>query len=121
MSKKTKPDQSKFVRGKDLNDVKYVYGGIGSTGGYGLYIDGYWVMKRTFEAAWLQAKIVVPALDPGDGFFTKDIWEPEAWEPLANGEKHNLGRALVFFSEHGMLPLRVLNPQATGSKKFERI
>lgn len=114
--------QSRFIASGNLAHVVYIDGGTGSTAGQGLYLKGHWVMKPTFESSFkngLRLRDIVPV---GGRFIVKNSWDAALWATFPSGQQKNIGRSFRFFADNGLLPFKVVNPDAKNqSLLYERI
>ena len=62
---------------------------------------------------------VITELDEEDTVTTEDFYFPEEWELLSNGTRRLLGMGLVFLVTTGRVPLTCVNPNKSGTKKYQ--
>ena len=77
------------------------------------------VFKWIFQQAWKSFVENIETVDWHVKQSSKSLFGDAAkWDKLAFGVRQAIGRCLRYFVDHGMLPLRVLNPDATGTKYY---
>ena len=87
---------------------------------YGMHVRGYWVPKKYFEDAWMQAQLALPQLDATSVMTTETLCGAAWWKSRSCGEHIRVGRCMKYFVDLGMLPLRLANPGKGGKKKYVR-
>lgn len=84
----------------------------------GMRVRGYWVQKSTFEQA---AKLIEQnqhLLTWEKPLESRDICRHPDWDTWLVSLRHNIGRCVRYFSEDGMLPLWIVNPEKGGPRRY---
>jgi|PlaIllAssembly_1097288.scaffolds.fasta_scaffold1066923_2 hypothetical protein len=88
----------------------------------GMYVNGNnWVPKAQFRKMWDRAQEMIPRLDWTYPKTTKAFFERNHWKALKLGHKLALGRCLRYFADHELLPIRCINPEKKGTKRYAPI
>lgn len=104
-----------------VDDIRFIeHGGLRGKQ-TGIFMPGhYWVPKDEIILAWEIANANLPELDWVEKASSETILNPEIWRQFSNSMKFRLGRCLKYFSEHGMLPIVVANPDKKGKRFYKR-
>ncbi len=86
----------------------------------GLKIRGYWVAKTTFELTETLIKQNLHLLTWETPLESRDICRHQDWDSWRVSLRHNIGRCVRHFSEQGTLPLRIVNPNKGGPRRYMR-
>lgn len=84
----------------------------------GIKIRGYWVRKSTFEVTQKLLEKNLPLLTWEKPLQSRDICCHKDWDSWRVSLRHNIGRCVRHFSEEGMLPLRIVNPDKGGPRRY---
>jgi hypothetical protein len=84
----------------------------------GLQLGRHWVFQNIVVTTYKRALASIPMLDWNVRQTAKALYGDPAWESWEKGHRHAIGRCIRFFAEHDVLPLRVINPKATGTKYY---
>lgn len=105
-----------------FSDIKFETRSGHRTEMLGIYITGNnWVPKARFVEMWEQALKMIPLLDWMYPKPTKSFFELAAWKEFKRGRRIALGRCLRYFADHQMLPIRCINPDKKGTKRYALI
>ena len=78
-----------------------------------------WVFKWIFELTWQRICSAIGDADWSVKQSSKSLFGDQVeWGNINHGIRQAIGRCLRYFVDQGMLPLRVLNPDATGTKYY---
>jgi len=61
----------------------------------------------------------VSTSQPGDLHTARTLYDDPDWSELRFGRRIAIGRCIRLFADREMLPIRVVNPKATGTKKYQ--
>lgn len=85
----------------------------------GKYLGRPWVFKWIFEKAWARMCAEIVTADWNKKQTTKSLYnDPDSWLDWKFGVRQAFGRCLRYFVDNKMLPLKVLNPLARGTKYY---
>jgi len=84
----------------------------------GRCLKGTFVPKREFDLMWQKVTASLPTLMPGKRYTSKQIFADSLWNDFPTGRRIALGRVLSYFVEQGMLPLRLVNPNKRGPRRY---
>jgi hypothetical protein len=88
----------------------------------GKHLGKPWVFKWIFQKAWKRFSTAIACADWSIKQCSKSLFGDDAeWVNINHGVRQAMGRCLRYFVDHGMLPLRVINPDATGTKYYALI
>ena len=87
----------------------------------GRHLKGVFVPKQEFELMWRRASDSLPNLSTSSRLTAKAIYADHSWDTFPLGKRIALGRVLCFFVEQGVIPLRLVNPDKRGPRKYVRI
>lgn len=102
----------------NFSDIKFYERSGNKAPGLGLRLRGYWVYKIHVELAWKLLLAANPALQWQGEHTTVTLCNDPDWQYRKAGIQHNIGRCIRFFTENGLLPLRISNPGKGGSRKY---
>ena len=111
-------ERSNQIREDLFDAIKY---GPGKKPGrdIGKYLGRPWVFKWIFQTAWEKFSTAIASANWSVKQSSKSLFGDEAgWKKYGEGTRQAIGRCLRYFVDHGLLPLRVLNPDATGTKYY---
>jgi hypothetical protein len=81
-----------------------------------------WVFQWIFNAAWKHFSAAIANADWRVKQCSKSLFGDAAeWGDFKFGIRQAFGRCLRYFVDQGMLPLRLVNPNATGTKFYTLI
>ena len=86
----------------------------------GLKIRGCWVTKSTFELAAKLIEANQHLLTWEKPLESRDICRHQDWDSWRFSLRHNIGRCVRYFSEEGMLPMWIVNPDKGGPRRYMR-
>lgn len=81
----------------------------------------HWVFKNIFQTAWYRFCAAIESADWTKPQTAKSLFDDPNWVNMGFGFRIALGRCLRYFVNHAMLPLRVLNPDSSGTKKYAHV
>jgi hypothetical protein len=84
----------------------------------GLDLGRHFVYDGQFQSAWKRICAGLASADWTKPQSARALYNDPCWESKSFGARIAIGRCLRFFVNHGMLPLQVINPQATGTKLY---
>ena len=84
----------------------------------GIQIGRHWVFKWIVEEAFRRARETLSTSEPGALYTAKALYDDPAWSELSFGRRIAIGRCIRLFADRKMLPIRVINPNAKGTKKY---
>jgi hypothetical protein len=84
----------------------------------GLDLGRHWVYEGQIQTAWKRICAGLASADWNRPQSAKALYNDPRWDSMNFGVRIAIGRCLRFFVNHGMLPLQVINPTATGTKLY---
>ena len=87
----------------------------------GKMLGWQWVFKDIFENALIRFDATLPTLDWSKPQTSKSLYNDPDWPEKKLVRRFAIGRCLRFFADRELLPLRCINPRATGTKKYVRV
>lgn len=87
----------------------------------GKMLGWQWVFKDIFETALTRFDATLPTLDWSKPQTSKALYNDPDWPEKKLVRRFAIGRCLRFFADRELLPLRCINPRATGTKKYVRV
>lgn len=79
---------------------------------------GYWVSRalllEVFRMFWRCASDLRPARK----HTARQMCSDPGWEDRPRGQRLAIGRCIKYFEVHGVLPIRLLNPDTRGTRKY---
>lgn len=87
----------------------------------GLQLSSHFVSKEIFETAWQTFRAAIGGADWSKQQTAKSLFNDPSWDRLSFGRRIAIGRCLRYFVDQEFLPLRLLNPESTGTKKYSLI
>lgn len=87
-------------------------------GGLGCKVRGRWVMQHTLLEAWTLFWRGARALDPKRPKKARALVCASRWDELPRGGRIAMGRCFRYFSEHGVLPITLINPKKTSNLQY---
>jgi hypothetical protein len=84
----------------------------------GLDLGHHFVFDGQIRTAWVRICARLASADWTKPQSARALYNDPCWESKSFGARIAIGRCLRFFVNHGMLPLQVINPQATGTKLY---
>lgn len=85
----------------------------------GLELTAHFVFRWIFQDAWKHISASVATAASGKFYTAESLFNDSAsWAEYGHAHRVAIGRALVYFIDHGMLPLFCVNPNASGTKQY---
>jgi hypothetical protein len=84
----------------------------------GRYLSRHFVFEWQFRTSWEKICAGLTTVDWSKPQTAKSLYNYPGWNSMKFGMRIAIGRCLRFFVNQGMLPLRVINPNATGTKRY---
>lgn len=84
----------------------------------GLDLGRHWVLEWLFRSAWARFCSGLATADWSRPQTAESLFNDPNWNSMKFGVRIAIGRCLRFFVNHGMLPLKVINPYSTGTKRY---
>ena len=84
----------------------------------GLTLGRHWVFQWIFRSAWGRFTTGLATADWTRPQTAKSLYNDPDWASMNFGVRIAIGRCLRFFVKHAMLPLQVINPYSTGTKRY---
>jgi len=84
----------------------------------GLDLGHHFVFDGQIRSSWESIRAALATADWTKPQSAKSLYNDPSWESKTFGARIAIGRCLRFFVNHGMVPLKVINPQATGTKLY---
>jgi hypothetical protein len=79
----------------------------------------HWISKALFVKCWQQFQPNIKTADWTKKQTARSLFNVPSWTSTSFGTRIAIGRVLRFFVKNEWLPLKVLNPKATGTKQYE--
>ena len=86
--------------------------------GTGLTFGRHWIFKWQICTAWERIRAGLATADWSRPQTAQSLYNDPDWPQMNFGLRIAIGRCLRFFVNHAMLPLRVINPYSTGTKRY---
>ena len=87
----------------------------------GIQIGRHWIFKWIVEAAFTRALQTLSTSDSLKLHTAQALYDDQDWPSFGFGRRIAIGRCIRLFADRQMLPIRVVNPKATGTKKYMHI
>lgn len=84
----------------------------------GLDLGRHWVFEGQIRTAWERIRAGLATADWSRPQTAESLFNDPNWKSMKFGVRIAIGRCLRFFVNHGMLPLKVINPYSTGTKQY---
>jgi hypothetical protein len=85
----------------------------------GVQLGKHFVHRWIFQAAWDHFCISIPTASRCKMYTCEALFNgAEKWSGYAGGIRIAIGRCLMYFCDHAMLPVECANPHATGTKLY---
>ncbi len=112
------PEITTLIRDDLFKAMRYSKRSVKNGPGTGLDLGRHWVFEEQFRAAWARLCAGLATADWSKPQTARSLYNDPDWESMKFGVRIAIGRCLRFFVKREMLPLKVINPQATGTKLY---